>query len=126
MHFESVRAQLDDYKTRSESKTEETDHLRKDRKKVKKSHNKDREKADSDTELEPWNDEKRHGKDVSAQEGNDASELLTERKRRKKHRKNKPSTESEQKAGENEDPQTSGQTQKTKKSAFTKMCHFLG
>ncbi|TWW53158.1 hypothetical protein D4764_0276260 [Takifugu flavidus] len=105
MHFESVRAQLDDYKTRSESKTEETDRLRKDRKKVKKSHNKDREKADSDTELEPWNDEKkRHGKDVSAQEGNDASELLTERKRRKKHRKNKPSTESEQKAGRKRRP----------------------
>ncbi|TWW72558.1 hypothetical protein D4764_16G0010550 [Takifugu flavidus] len=129
-HFESVRVELEDYKTRSESKTEEMDHLRKDWNKVKKSLNKDPEKTDgkiSDSELEPQNDKKkRHSKDYRAQEGNDALELLTERKRRKKHRKNKPRTENEQKASDYEDPQTSQQTQKTKKSAFTKMCHFFG
>ncbi|TWW72562.1 hypothetical protein D4764_16G0010590 [Takifugu flavidus] len=83
-HFESVRVELEDYKTRSESKTEEMDHLRKDWNKVKKSLNKDPEKTDgkiSDSELEPQNDKKkRHSKDYRAQEGNDASELLTERR----------------------------------------------
>lgn len=133
-YFDSIQAQLEDYKKRVESKTEEANHLRKDLKKVKKSCKKKHEKktrskaAEDKTTDPPQGDKKkRRVKDDGAQEGHACAEP---KKTRKKQHAQKISADADRKASHHTDPQTSPESHKStrspQKSTFTMVRDFLG
>lgn len=141
-HFDSMHAQLEDYKKRMESKTEEVDHLKKDLKKVKKSCKKKHEKktksktADAEDRIqtnpsqseEEEEKKKKKKKRRLKEEGNTWVEPPTEKTTPKKQHNQKCSAEGEGKASHH--AETSPESQKSSRSphkfTFTKVCDFLG
>lgn len=134
-HFDSVTAQLEDYKKRVESRTEEDEQLRKERKKVKRSgkkkHERSRSKlAEDKLQTDPSQSDKKKRRVKEDRETEGKAEAPTEKKTRRKQHHEKSSADAETKAGDYADPQTSPESHKSsrspQKSTLTLVRDFLG
>lgn len=132
-HFDSMQAQLVDYKKRIESKTEEANHLRKDLKKVKKSCKKRHEKkmkskiadAEDKSQTNPsQSDKKKRRVKDDRREGSACAEPPTEKKTRKKNPEF--SADAERKADSQTSPESHKSSRSPQKSTFTLVRDFLG